>query len=202
MRITIDPGHGGPDAGACSGGTKEANINLAVSLKLAENLRRAGHEVLLTRQADVGLAPAGFTGEKRRNADLSARPAMARNFKSDLFVSVHSNSVSDPKAKGIEVFHYTHPALAASVLKYLLAFTDAVNRGVKVPPPTSDPDDDPAKLAHWPVLHDPGCPAVLVECGFMSNPGELAFLLQPAYQVRLACAIAAGVMAYQGEVTK
>ncbi len=203
MRICIDPGHGGWDAGAVgkAGAVQEANINLVVSLKLAEILRRAGHEVILTRTTDVGLAPAGLSGEKRRIADLVARPALARKFRAEFFLSVHSNSASAESASGIETFHYRYPTLAGEIQRHLIAFTGARDRGTKLPPPTSDPNDHPAQLVHWPVLHDPNCPAALVECGFVSHPGELALLCEPAYQVRLACAIAAGIMAYRGEVT-
>jgi len=109
---------------------------------------------------------------------------------------VDCNSASATEAKGIEVFHYDDPDLAAILLRYLLAFTGATDRGVKQPPPTSDPKDAPSTLAHWPVLHDPVCPAALVECGFVSNAGELALLMSPAYQVRLGCALAAGVMEF------
>ncbi len=204
LRTMLDPGHGGWDSGALGkgGAVREANVNLVVALKAAQILERAGHQVELTRTTDIGLAPAGFTGEKRRIADLMARPALARRFGAQLFVSIHSNAASDERARGIETFHYRYPVLAGNMQRHLVAFTGAHDRGVKFPPPTSDPNDDPAALTHWPVLHDPACPAVLVECGFVSNLGELALLCEPAYQVRLACAIAAGIMAYRGEVAK
>jgi len=204
MRICIDPGHGGWSPGAvAANGVTEKNLNLPVTGKLAEILRRAGHEVLETRTTDIGLAPPGLPADRRANADLGARTALARKFKAELFISVHCNAsgASDPKrtAHGIEVIHYDQPELTRSVLRYMLVFTGAASRGIKSPPPTSDPGDDPARLAHWPVLHDPGCPAILVECGFLTHVAELARLMEPAYQVRLACGLAAGIMAhYEG----
>jgi N-acetylmuramoyl-L-alanine amidase len=182
----------------------EKNLNLPIAGKLAEILRRAGHEVLETRKTDIGLAPPGLPPERWSNADLAARVAVARGFKAELFVSVHCNAsgTSDPKrtAHGIEVIHYDQAELAESVLRYMLAFTGATSRGIKSPPPTADPSDDPAKLEHWPVLHDPGCPSILPECGFLTHTAELARLMEPAYQVRLACGLAAGIMAHCGEV--
>lgn len=171
MRIVIDPGHGGSDPGAVGpNGLKEAHVNLAVALKVAEKLRKAGVEVKLTRSGDVFV-------------DLQSRCDIANSFGADYFVSIHCNSAGTPEAKGIETYCYKFGGqgeiLAKAIQTELIAATGRANRGVKT--------------ANYYVLRRTNMPAVLTELAFISNPEEERLLGSPDYQEKCATAIAQGL---------
>lgn len=171
MRIVIDPGHGGSDPGAVGpNGLKEAHVNLAVALKVAEKLRKAGVEVKLTRTSDVFI-------------DLQPRCDIANSFGADYFVSIHCNSAGTPEAKGTETYCYKFggqgEVLAKAIQAELIATTGRANRGVKT--------------ANYYVLRRTKMPAVLTELAFISNPEEERLLGSPDYQEKCATAIARGI---------
>ena len=171
MRIVIDPGHGGSDPGAVGpNGLKEAHVNLAVALKVAEKLRKAGVEVKLTRTSDVFI-------------DLQPRCDIANSFGADYFVSIHCNSAGTPEARGTETYCYKlggkGEVLAKAIQAELVASTGRVNRGVKT--------------ANYYVLRRTNMPAGLTELAFISNPEEERLLGSPDYQEKCATAIARGI---------
>lgn len=175
MRIVIDPGHGGSDPGAVGpNGLKEAHVNLAIALKVAEKLRKTGVEVKLTRSSDVFI-------------DLQPRCDIANSFGADYFVSIHCNSAGTPEAKGTETYCYKFGGqgeiLAKAIQTELIAATGRANRGVKT--------------ANYYVLRRTNMPAVLTELAFISNPEEERLLADPAYQEKCAAAIAKAI----GKVT-
>lgn len=184
MKICIDPGHGGRDPGAVGpGGVREADLNLAISLELALVLERAGFELMLTRDSDRHLGPDLVS-------DLRARSDTCNRWGADACVSVHCNAsgTSDPQhlARGIET--YALPGgraevLARSIHRFLVAFTGAKDRGVRT------------DQRFW-MLRKTVPPAVLVECGYVTNAGECALLQQPTYRTRLVLAMAAGIMTW------
>lgn len=178
--IAIDPGHGGIDGGCQDGrGNLEKDLNLAMARLVAENLRRDGHRVYLTREDDRDLGPT-----YRR--DLLARLANARARGAILMVSLHANWCHDPAAEGaLALVPPDSPesnALAKAVLLRLRAVCPAVLE------PVVDPDH--VLLAHAPF------PIALVEVGFLSNPREAARLQDPPYRASLARAIAEGITDY------
>ncbi len=173
-RVVVDPGHGGSDPGTNGGGTEEKAVNLAVSLKLKEALQNAGYEVIMARETDEYVS-------------LVDRAALTVQADAPVFVSVHCNSAANiPSANGIET--YAAPSdsddaeLAGYIQKAVISATGAKDRGVKT-----------SSLV---VLTHNTAPACLVEIGFMSNSEERAKITDPAYQQKLADAIAAGVDAY------
>ena len=171
MRIVIDPGHGGSDPGAVGpNGLKEAHVNLAVALKVAEKLRKAGVEVKLTRTSDVFV-------------DLQPRCDIANSFGADYFVSIHCNSAGTPEAKGTETYCYKFggqgEVLAKAIQAELIATTGRANRGVKT--------------ANYYVLRRTDMPAVLTELAFISNPEEEHLLGSDDFQEKCASAIARGI---------
>jgi N-acetylmuramoyl-L-alanine amidase len=171
VRVCIDPGHGGSDPGAVGpNGLKEAHVNLAVALKVAEKLRKAGVEVKLTRTSDVFI-------------DLQPRCDIANSFGADYFVSIHCNSAGTPEAKGTETYCYKFggqgEVLAKAIQAELIAATGRANRGVKT--------------ANYYVLRRTNMPAVLTELAFISNPEEERLLASPEFQEKCAVAIAKGI---------
>lgn len=171
MKVCIDPGHGGSDPGAVGPtGLKEAHVNLAVALKVAEKLRKAGVEVRLTRTSDMFI-------------DLQLRCNIANSLGADYFVSIHCNSAGKPEAKGTETYCYKFGGqaeiLAKAIQDELIAATGRDNRGVKT--------------ANYYVLRRTNMPAVLTELAFISNPEEERLLGSPEYQEKCAAAIAQGI---------
>ena len=174
MKVCVDAGHGGSDPGAV--GTvpfevEEHTVNLAVAERLEAAVEGLGHRVMMTRRQD-------------RTLSLTARADFANRYGADLFVSVHANAAASPWAEGMEVYHFPGSGAgqhAAHEIRWQLAtrFPDHRDRGVKE--------------ANFTVLRRTWMPAVLVECEFLTHPGQLVFLAEPENQRRLAEAIATGV---------
>lgn len=180
MRLIIDPGHGGLDSGAVGPtGLKEKDVNLAVAKKLANYLLSVA-EVKLTRDCDRQLG-------SDENTDLRARVNIAEDWQADYFISVHCNA-GGSSAKGVETYAYKPGGkgekLAKAIQAELVKATGLVDRGVK--------------FANYYVLRKTSMPAVLVELAFISNPVEEKLLKDPAWQDKVARAIAQGVAGFLG----
>lgn len=173
--VVLDPGHGGESTGAWYGGAAEKDLSLSIAQQAASLLEEAGLTVRMTRTDD-------------RDVSLYDRTTLAESWDADLFVSVHCNaSLTHPDAQGIYTCAYEADSpgwtLAEQLHKYMMSATGAGSMGVEARP----------NLA---VLRTAAMPAALVECGYMSTPEELALLVQPEYQAKLAHGIADGVLAY------
>ena len=178
--ICVDPGHGGSDTGAVGvAGTYEKDVNLAIGLLLAQDLRTAGLGVIMTRNDD------SFPS-------LQGRCDIANNAGASLFVAVHNNAAGDPTAVGTETFYWGTPdkysaegkLLAESIQRNLLDAIDSYDRGART---------------HWinlAVLAGTDMTAVLTEVGFLTNAEEEAKLITPEYQKAAAQGIAEGILEY------
>lgn len=194
--VFLDPGHGGDDAGAISTttGQKEKDLVLDVALRIGEILRDAGVEVAFSRTNDTFVS-------------LSDRSTLAAEADAALFVSVHANTTGGNVAQGIETFTLSFaesdstagdtritmkewPGNAfdaeSSVLGYLVHSAVNTARGEA---------DRGLRHARFQVLRQAPCPAILVECGFLSNEAENLSLESPRYRQRLAAAIAKAILA-------
>lgn len=198
MRVFIDPGHGGEDAGAISTATgqNEKDVVLDISMRLGELLVDSGCEVAFSRTNDTFVTLAG-------RGELAARE------NADIFVSIHANTSARGEARGIETYTLAFkgcdstsgdariakkswPANAFDAKSSYLGFCihSAVN--------TERGDADRGlRHARFQVLRQAPCPAILIECGFLSNDAENASLESPRYRQRLAVAIAKGIQAYR-----
>ena len=178
--IVVDPGHGGSNPGAVANNTREADNNLAVSLKLRDRLVSAGAKVILTRATDRTVAPEGSSlGE-----ELEARVHLAEINNADLFVSIHSNSNPAANIAGAMTFYPngTSSALALEVEKNLIAETGAIDKGIS-----------PATFY---VLRNTSMPSILVEMGFVTNSKEAALLATDSYRTKIASGIQKGIVNY------
>lgn len=188
--VLIDPGHGGFDGGAVAGdGTAEKHLNLAVALCLRDMLYVCGVPVKMTRETDTGLedASAGSIREKK-SSDMRRRLTMYDE--ASLVISVHQNHFSMPKYNGTQLFYSNnHPhgmLLAQSIRESVVGWIQPQNtRELK------KATDGIYLLYHTTT------PAVLVECGFLSNPEECEKLKTPAYQQQLAFSVMAGYWNFQ-----
>ncbi len=197
--VILDAGHGGRDGGTVAGDSLEKELNMKVVHLVAEQLRKERIRVVFTRQGDA-------TKSLRNRVDI------ANGYPSAIFVSVHHNASTSSKPEGIETY-YTNakPASAVSGQRRifdveqgerfidhrgeLLAreiqaasceLTQAVDRGVK---------DGGMALTRL-----VSCPAVLVECGFLSNVRERARLKDKGYRQKLSDGISRGILAFVGKV--
>lgn len=186
--IVLDPGHGGDDPGALgSTGAQEKEIVLDVAKKLADILRQAGAVVLLTRESDRDLSNPDTTNDyKAKLEDLTNRVELANQRKADLFISIHVNSFPDRRENGAQTF--SQPGSEES-RKLAVAIQNELNRF------SANPGRE-AKQVDYFANRMTRMPSVIVEIGFISNPGEEKLLLDPAYQNKLAWAVYAGVVRY------
>lgn len=178
--IVVDPGHGGSNPGAVDNGTKEADNNLAVSLKLRDKLTRAGAKVVMTRETDRTVAPEGSS----LGQELAKRVDIAETNNADMFVSVHSNSNPDPSIYGTMTFFPSGKSskLALEVQDNIIRETGAVDKGTS-----------PATFY---VLRNTTMPSILVEMGFVSNPNEAIKLRDDSYRNKIAQGIFNGIVKY------
>ena len=180
MIVCIDPGHGGPDPGAVSPeGIQEKNVNLNVAKRVAEYLRRADVQVVLTRDTDKELVLGNDDA-----AELRARAKVANDAKADFFLSIHCNAASTSDAEGFEVYHYPGSTKGA-MLATKIADAYALASGLKRRKVAS---------ANFQVLRDTAMPAALIELGFLTNKADCALLREPAFLDKIALGIAFGIL--------
>ncbi len=188
--ILIDPGHGGADGGATGvNGQQEKDVNLAISLPLAKLLRVLGFEVALTRETDCSIhdASAGSLREQKVS-DMRNRLQMYNN--AGLVLSIHQNQFSQSQYAGTQVF-YSPNRPESSVLG------EAIRQSVvSLLQPDNKREMKKGEKTVY-LLSNSQAPAVLVECGFLSNPAECERLSEPEYQKKMMFAIAAGLLQYR-----
>ena len=190
VKIVLDAGHGYPDGGAVgSDGTQEKDINLAITEKLREVLEGRGYVVVMTRDGDSGLQDeSAGTIREMKKSDMNKRREIVEKSGADLFLSIHMNSFSDPKVSGLHIFYdKAHPeaeTLAKSIQQKIGEVTGAETHTVKTA------DNSLFLMKNSPI------PAILAECGFLSNPEEISKLKDEAYQAKIAWAIAEAIGEY------
>ncbi len=193
--VVLDAGHGGTDGGTVAGSSLEKDLNMKVVHLVAEQLRNERVRVVYTRQGDV-------------TQSLRNRVAVANGYPEALFVSIHHNASTSEKPEGFETF-YTHPKpsyvlkaqrnifgvkkggrfidrrgelLASAIQASSCEVTQAVDRGIKN-----------GSMALTRLV---SCPAVLVECGFLSNAMERGRLKDSNYRTKLSTGISGGIIAF------
>ncbi|MBQ7871851.1 MAG: N-acetylmuramoyl-L-alanine amidase [Oscillospiraceae bacterium] len=189
VTVVVDPGHGGEDGGAVSGdGVEESRLNLEVSLRLNELLRFTGQRTIMTRSEDISISDEGLDTIKARKAsDLRNRVALVNGTENAVLLSIHQNSLpSSTVTHGAQVFWNTQPGAEELAVCIQDVLNGAVNTGNEKHPKAIPQTIYLTKHAQ--------APSVVVECGFLSNPAETLQLQQPAYQVKLAAAVAAGYL--------
>nr|WP_252891108.1 N-acetylmuramoyl-L-alanine amidase CwlD [Thermoclostridium stercorarium] len=194
----VDAGHGGEDPGKVSSysGAKEKDINLAIAKFLAEELKSAGYQVIMTREEDKLVYSEGTTDitEKRRQ-DLTRRKEIMDNGGADIVVSIHLNDFSDSKYYGAQVFYPPNSAesekLAVCIQKVLREDVDPTNKREAL-----------VKTTPIMILRNLKTPTVIVECGFLSNEQEEQKLRTESYQKKLAKAIKKGIDNYFAQRNK
>ena len=182
--VVIDAGHGGIDGGVVGvDGVKESDLNLAYAKELGAVFERGGFNVVYTRKNENGLYGLPTKGFKLR--DMQARKATIDNAHPNLVISVHMNKFSQSYRVGPQVFYQEGKAdgqiLANSLQK---VFNDCTGNSHE------------AIAGDFYICRETDCPAVIVECGFLSNAGECEKLQTDAYREQICDYIFSGVMLY------
>lgn len=201
--ILIDPGHGGMDGGASSeAGVSEKDINLAIAGYIKQLAEADGWKVVMTREEDVSLGSSeSKTIRSQKTADLLARKNMIRDVAPTVAVSIHLNSFKqDTTVHGAQTFYPGGPAEQA-VLDESKKLAEAIQGQLIL---GMDDGTDRTALGKRDVLmfKQPTVPMAIVECGFLSNPGEAKLLEQKDYQQKLAKYIYEGILEYCGKEHK
>src|SRR5256712_2784397 len=169
LTVVIDAGHGGHDRGGIPGQRiAEKDMTLDVAQRLRSVLAATGYRVVMTRDSDVFVP-------------LATRVAIANSYRNAIFVCIHFNATQRSGAGGIETYFYSRDSLqlASAIHSYVAGGAPSSNRGVR--------------RRGFYVLRKTNIPAVLVECGFLTNPTEAAYAQTASYRQKLAEEIAAGV---------
>lgn len=183
--LVLDAGHGGEDGGAVSiTGAPESQINLAIVLKLRDVLGLYGVDPILLREEDISLHDdnANTLREKKRS-DLKNRVTAVENVEGGTLLSIHQNTYPGSQYHGTHVF-YAPTEGSQSLAEH---FQNSIKTALQ-------PDNERA-VKQIPdivyIMNHITCPAILIECGFLTNPEEEALLRDENYQRKLSAVIAA-----------
>ena len=186
--VIIDAGHGGEDGGAVSvTGVYESKINLEISLRLNDFLHLLGIRTAMIRDSDISVYTEGDTVAQRKVSDIKNRVNTVENTPNAVLVSIHQNHFSEEKYHGAQVFFAQTDGsedLAKSLQDSLIAQVDPENHRVT------------KKAQDIYLMKHVSCPAVLIECGFLSNYEEEQRLQDSEYQKKLTAVIGCCIYNY------
>ena len=190
-KIIVDAGHGGEDGGTqSSAGVLEKDINLDVSMKLGVLLKLMGYSVVYTRTEDkLQYGADAVTQRQKKVSDIHHRMKIMETYPDALFLSIHQNYFTQSKYYGAQVFYSKNNTESKSIAEKLQTGIRGIlqpdnNRQVK------------ATGTDIYLLYHAKSPAVMVECGFLSNAGEALLLTDEEYQKKMCLAIVAGLEEY------
>lgn len=188
--IVIDPGHGGEDGGAVSdSGVLEKDINLSIANDTSALFYLLGFDILRTRKNDMALDSGEDTIRKRKVSDMKKRLEIFNSSKENTIISIHQNKFSESKYHGAQIFYSPNNSKSKQL-------ADSIKYSVKG---LLQPDNErECKKADGGIylLKNTNNPAIIVECGFISNEEECNHLLDKQYQKQMAFSITAGFLSY------
>ncbi len=185
-RVVIDAGHGGIYGGAIgSSKVSESSINLQISYELKSIFEKQGHFVTMTRKDENGLYDNTSKGFKLR--DLKKRVEIAKSVNFDIFISIHLNKYISPKRRGAQVFFKKGNERGRLLAESIQTELNLLNQSIRM---------YDALSGDYYLLNCLEGGAVIVECGFLSNPEEENLLLTKSYKKSLATAIYKGAIRY------
>ena len=179
--VWIDAGHGGFDPGKVAGRIEEDDINLAIALKLQAFLEAGGATVFMTRIEDEALS-------STKQGDMYSRRVAANASQADIFVSIHQNSFPQASVHGAQVFYFNTSDNSRKLAEHIqVQLKEFVGTNPRL-------QAKPNK--NYYVLRQTAMPAVIVECGFLTNQNDRYRLTQADYQERIAWGIYLGIVQY------
>ena len=170
--VVIDAGHGGHDRGGHYGKVYEKHLALDTAMRLEHYLKSSGYRTVMTRRSDTFIS-------------LPQRATIGNRYRNSIFVSIHYNYTWKRDVSGLETYYYSSRSrsLAQHIHAGMLKRVRSANRGVK--------------FARYYVIRNSKNPAVLVECGFVSNSRERARMKKGTYRDAMARGIAEGIARYR-----
>jgi len=190
LTVIVDAGHGLPDGGAVGvSGSIEQEINLDIALKLREVLEGKGIRVIMTREDQNGIwdSENGSIREKKVE-DMNNRLRIMEESSADLFISIHMNSYPNHTTSGLRIFYDpNHEKVKPLAENIQYRIRDITGTNINL---VKSADESLFLMKNSPI------PAILVECGFLSNPQEEKKLQEEDYQSRLAWAMADAIEKY------
>lgn len=188
--VVIDAGHGGEDGGAVSElGSLEKDINLDICLTLEKLLIQSGVNTEMIRTTDTSVHDeSAQTTRERKVSDIHNRVETANSDSNNILVSIHQNHFSESQYFGTQVFysrnHANSQVLAENIRTAVTSLLQPENtRKCK-------------QSSDVYLLDNTTVPAVIVECGFLSNPDEAYLLSQEDYRDSMAYSIYLGILEY------
>jgi N-acetylmuramoyl-L-alanine amidase len=186
----FNPPHGGPDPGCVGvGGELEKDINLAIALNLRDLLEFSGFIVIMTRDTDVSIHDDGIEGLRRQKlSDMENRKAIIMQYPDSIFISIHQNQYTQPQYFGAQMFYST-------VNRDNFMFAQIMQGMFRELHPENDRE---AKLIDGELylFRNTPQPALLIECGFLSNAEEAARLSDSEEQKKVAFTIYRGLIEF------
>lgn len=188
--IIIDAGHGGEDGGAVGiDGTYEKDINLQISLKVNDILTLFGYKTHLIRTTDTAIHTTGDTIRQRKVSDIRNRTATMDLYENCIYLSIHQNKYEDSRIWGTQTFYSANCDESREI-------AGLIQNAVKSQLQTNNKRQIKKSGTDIYVLYNATKPAVMVECGFVSNQSELNQLKDSTYQNNMALSIATGIINY------
>ena len=191
ITFIVDPGHGGEDGGTSSkSGILEKDINLSISLNLKELLNLAGFNVIMTRDKDQLIYDEHLqTMRQKKVSDIRNRMKLIEESPNPILISVHQNHFENSEYCGTQVFfskNNPQSKLLANSIQYTVKemLQNQNDRGIK------------STGSEIYLLYHARIPAVMVECGFLSNESETALLKNEKYQSKMAFSVLCGILRY------
>jgi len=186
--VILDPGHGGVDGGAVScTGVYESNLNLEIALRLNDLMHLLGINTVMIRESDCSVYTKGETIAQKKISDLKERVRIVNTTPNAILISIHQNHFTDERYSGAQVF-FAPTDESQSLAKALQStFVKTIN-------PTSNRQIKKANGVY--LMQHIQCPAVLIECGFLSNQNEEYKLRTKEYQQQICTVITCCVSNY------
>lgn len=182
--VILDAGHGGEDGGAVSvTGVAESQINLEIVQKLRDILALCGTDPILLREEDISLHDEGAsTLREKKRSDLQNRVAAVEALEGATLISIHQNTYPSARYHGAQVFYAPTEGSQSLAEHFQAALREQLQ-------PDNERAAKPIPDSVY-LMNHITCPAILVECGFLTNPGEEAMLRDEGYQRQLSAVLA------------
>ena len=192
--LLIDPGHGGEDGGTVGvNGVLEKDLNLSLSEVLGTILEFSGYEIVQTRKEDKMLYDRNINFQGRKKMlDLKGRLEIAQTIEPDLFIGIHMNAFPEQKYSGLSVYYSKNQAKSKDAAEIIRA-------NVKKNLQPDNNRETKAASSNIYILDRITCPAILIECGFLSNPQECEKLSSYDYRRELSFVLYASLVSFLEE---
>lgn len=191
LTVVLDAGHGGEDGGAIGkNNVYEKDLNLLITMKIGKILENNGINVVYTRTTDTLLYNKNEDYKNKKKAlDLAERVKIAQKYENSIFISIHMNSFSQSDTRGFQIYYSKNDPESRII-------ADQIQNAVKNKLQPSNRRKTVDSTSRIYLLKNIKTPAILIECGFLSNPEECKLLSTEKYQNDLSVTIADEIIRY------